>query len=76
MPAGLELLELLIHTVRFVREEELRFVDVLGDLLDGLVIICFSINIVIINIGIVTPCPPSAVEGEVARPPCRRGWPP
>ena len=36
-----ELLELLIHTVRLVGYEELRFVDVLGHLLHDLVIICF-----------------------------------
>ena len=37
MPGGPDLLELLIHAVRLVREEELRFVDVLDELLDGLV---------------------------------------
>ena len=52
MPGGLDLLELLIHTVRLVREEELRFVDVLDELLDGLVIICFIINIVLLLISV------------------------
>ena len=73
--AASELLELLIHTVRLVRYEELRFVEVLDHLLHDLVIICFISNVVIVNSGIVTPCP-SAAGGEVARPPCRRGWPP
>ena len=74
VPAGLELLELLVHTVRLVRDEQLRFVDVLDQLHD-LVIICFIINIVVINSSIVTPCP-SPVEREVARPRWRRGWAP
>ena len=50
MPAGLELLELLFHTVRLVRDEELRFVDVLDQLHD-LVIICF-INIVLLLLAV------------------------
>ena len=51
MPAGLELLELLIHTVRLVRDEQLRFVDVLGQLHD-LVIICLITDIVLLLIAV------------------------
>ena len=48
---GLELIELLIHTVRLVRDEELRSVDVLDQLHD-LVIICFITNIVLLLIAV------------------------
>ena len=47
-----ELLELLIHTVRLVRDEPLRFVEILDHLLHILVIICVISNIVFLLIAV------------------------